>query len=342
MLVSLIVPMRNEEKFIARCLDSLLAQIGDRREFEILCMDGRSADRTREIVGEYAARDPRVRLLDNPEQITPVAMNRGIQASRGDVIMIIGSHTEYGADYIDQCLEVLHRTGADQVGPYLTTRPGRDTPVGRAIAAATSSRFGVGAGFRVAGPEREADTVPYGALRRNVFERFGLYDERLVRNQDIELSCRIRRGGGRIIISPDIRATYYNRSTFSGLRNQALMNGLWNVYTVWLTGGGVRLRHLVPFFFVASLIFLAVGGLIWPPIGLLLAAEAALYLAAGTVHARRAACEGGASTFLVLSAFVQLHLAYGLGSVWGLMTAPFKFGLSRSRRPGSALEYTRE
>lgn len=342
MFVSLIVPMRNEEEFIGRCLDSLLEQIGDRREFEILCMDGMSTDRTRDIVREYAIRDGRVRLVDNPDQITPLALNRGIEASRGDVIMIIGSHTEYGPDYIDKCLEVLERTGADQVGPYLTTKPGRDTPVGRAIAAATSSRFGVGAGFRVAGPEREADTVPYGALRRNVFERFGGYDERLVRNQDIEMSCRIRRGGGRIVISPDIQATYYNRSTFAGLRNQAFMNGLWTILTVWLTGGGVRLRHLVPFAFLLSLIGLGIGGLFWQPALALLVIEIALYMVTASLYAYRASRGTNCSAFLTLLAFIQLHIAYGLGSLWGVVFGILDVRRSRQRQPGRALEYSRE
>src|SRR4030042_2468765 len=167
MFVSIIIPMRNEEKFIGRCLDSLLSQIQGRDNFEIFCVDGMSSDKTAEIVQQYAHRDSRIRLIENPHKIVSTAMNIAIKQSRGDFIMIVGCHAEYAPDYIDKCLEVIERTGADQVGGYVTTVPGKDTAVGQAIAAVTSSRFGVGPGARVPGPECEAIQAGYGAFRRD-------------------------------------------------------------------------------------------------------------------------------------------------------------------------------
>lgn len=327
--VSLVIPIRNEGRFVGRCLESLLGQIGTRREFEILCIDGMSTDETRTIVMGYVKKDPRVRLIDNPRTITPVALNLGVKAARGDVIMIVGCHTEYAPDYIDKCLEVLHRTGADQVGPYLITKPGEDAPVGRAIAAATSSAFGVGGGFRVPGPEREVGTLAFGALRRDVYDRYGMYDERLVRNQDVELCTRITAGGGRVIVSPLIKAVYFNRSKFAGLRQQAFRNGQWNPYTVYLCGGGLLLRHFVPLAFVLSLIVLSALGFVWPVAWIALAAVSLVYLAVGLVMARKASDGSSISPGLVLLAFIQLHLSYGIGSLWGVITAPFKFGIRR-------------
>src|SRR4030043_60194 len=128
-------------------------------------------------------------------------MNIAIKQSRGDFIMIVGCHAEYAPDYIDKCLEVIERTGADQVGGYVITVPSEDTAVGWAIAAATSSRFGVGPGARVPCQEREAIQAAYGGFRRDVFDRFGLFDERLVRNQDLEFVCRMHKGGAKIIVS---------------------------------------------------------------------------------------------------------------------------------------------
>ncbi len=329
-MISVIIPMRNEERYVARCLDSVLAQLGERRDVEVLCVDGRSTDGTRAVIERYAARDGRIRLVDNPEQIVPVGMNLAISQARGDVIIRLDCHAEYAPDYVEQCVAVLRRTGADNVGGYMLTKPGRDTPVGRAIAAATSSRFGVGgSAFRVGGQEQEVDTVPFGCFRRDVFERFGLYDERLVRNQDIELNSRIRRGGGRIVISPAIRLTYYNRSSYRGLRQQAFHNGLWNPYTIWLVGEGLRLRHFVPLLFVLSLIVLTLLGFLWRPAWYLLAAELVVYAGAAAIAAAR--CRG-APRGLVWLAFVQLHLAYGLGSLWGVLTAPARFGLRRQPR----------
>lgn len=324
--------MRNERAFVARCLDSILGQLGERQDVEILCVDGTSTDGTREVVGDYAARDGRVRLVDNPGRIVPTGMNLGIDAARGDVIIRLDCHAEYPPDYVEKCVEVLRRTGADNVGGYVTTLPGTDSPVGRAIAAATSSRFGVGGStFRTGGGEQEVDTVPFGCFRRDVFDRFGRYDQRLVRNQDIELNSRIRSRGGRVVISPAIRSVYYNRSTFAGLRQQAFNNGLWNPYTLYLVGGGLRPRHFIPLAFVVSVAVLATGGFFWRPAGWLLLAELLVYGGAAAVFARRAAREAGAAALLVMLAFVQLHVAYGLGSLWGVVSAPFKFGLRRSR-----------
>ena len=160
MAITIIIPMRNEERYVGACLDSILGQIAGRDDVEVLCVDGRSRDRTREIVAEYSQRDPRVRLVDNPNGIVPTGMNLGIAEARGEIIIRLDCHAEYAADYIDACVEVLERTASDNVGGYITTLPGKDSPVGRAIAAATSSRFGVGGStFRVGGDEQEVDTV---------------------------------------------------------------------------------------------------------------------------------------------------------------------------------------
>ena len=326
MFLTIVIPMRNEEAYVGRCLDSILPQVRGGDDVEVLLVDGQSTDCTREIAQAYADRDPRVRVIDNPGRIVPTAMNLAIREARGDVIMRLDCHAEYADDYVDACLRVLARTGADNVGGYMATRPGSDTPVGRAIAAATSSVFGVGGSrFRVGGGEEtEVDTVPFGCFRREVFDKVGPFDERLVRNQDIEMNTRIRRHGGRIVISPEIRLTYYTRSTYAGLRQQAFYNGLWNPYTLYLLGGGIRPRHLVPMLFVLSLPALAALGLVWWGFWAVLAAEAGLYLAASLVMAWRAARRGDASTLRVMAAFWQLHVAYGVGSLWGLVTAPLK------------------
>lgn len=344
MFVSIIIPMRNEEKFIGKCLDSLLQQIEGRDNFEIFCVDGASTDDTRRIALDYARRDKRIHLIDNPQKIVPVSLNLGIKQAKGDVIMIFGTHARYAPDYIDKCLELLERTGADNVGGYLTTVPGKDTPIARAIVAATSSAFGVGgSGQRTGGKEREADSAVFGCFRSDVFERVGLFDERLVRGQDIEFNSRIRKAGGKIIISPGIKVYYFNRSTFAGLCLQSFHNAVWNAYSIYLTfSWALRRRHLVPLVFVSSLIALAFAGFVWAFFGILLAAELLLYLSIGVASAIKTARQTNTSSLLVLVAYTQLHIPYGVGWLWGFITAPFKFGLKRKRLPGKALEYSRE
>ena len=335
---SVVLPVRNEADFVERCLHSIRENDYPSDRLEILVVDGMSDDGTRDILCRCAQQDRRIRIIDNPDRIVPTAMNLGITHARGEAVIRLDCHSDYAPDYIAKCLEVLTRTGADNVGGYITTRPGTDSAIGRAIAAATSSRFGVGgSAFRTGGGEREVDTVPFGCYRRDVFDRFGLYDERLVRNQDIELNSRIRRGGGKIVISPQIRLTYYNRSTFAGLRQQAFYNGLWNLYTVYVVGRGLRPRHFVPLAFVLSLLILAVAAVFYTPAWVRLAAELAIYAVVAIPFSISAARRASASALLTLVAFAQFHLAYGVGSLWGLLSAPLKFGRRKGRQPGRAL-----
>lgn len=331
-MISIILPMRNEEQFVSRCLDSVLAQLEHIPDCEVFCVDGASTDRTREIVEHYSRRDRRIHLIDNPRKIVPAAMNKAIAMAKGDFIIRLDCHAEYDHAYVRSCLEVIQRTGADNVGGYGTTLPSRNTKTGRAIAAATSSRFGVGGSvFRIGGGEQEVDTVPFGCFRRDVFDRFGLYNEKLVRNQDLELNCRILSGGGKILISPTIKLTYYNQATYRGLGWQSFRNGMWNMYAFFIVGGGLRLRHLVPFCFVSSLLLLFFMGFFFRFFWGLVSAELLLYVLSSLVMALRAAREPG-NWPRILFAFFVLHGSYGLGSLWGLASAPFKFGFSGLRK----------
>jgi len=197
-----------------------------------------------------------------------------------------------------------------------------------------TSRFGVGnSSFRTGGEaEREVDTVGFGCWPGRVFEQFGLFDERLVRNQDIEYNNRIRRGGGRIVISPDIRLTYFCPATCAGMMRQAFRNGLWNPYTIYAVGHGLGLRHFAPLFAVLTALALAVGGFFWSLWWMLLAGAGAAYGALAIAAAIPAARKTDVSWPRVTVTFPLLHAAYGMGSLCGVLSAPVRFGL-RPRRP---------
>ena len=324
---TVVIPMRNEENFVRACLDSILEQLDEPGETEVLCIDGASEDRTREIVLAYRSRDARVRLIDNPARIVPVALNLAIREARGDILFRLDCHAVYARDYVACCLSVLARTGADNVGGCVSTRPRIETATGLAIAAAMSSRFGVGgSSFRTGVEEGEADTVPFGCFRREVFERFGMFDERLERNQDIEFNSRLRRGGGRIVLSPSIRLTYFCPATYEGMVRQAFRNGLWNPYTISLTGHGLGLRHFVPLFAVVAGIALSVAGFVFPLLWAVLGGLALVYLVTALTAARAASCKQGAPFLRTAAVFPLLHLAYGIGSLCGILSAPFRFG----------------
>ncbi len=325
-MVSLILPCHNEVDFIENTVRSILGNDYPAELVEILVVDGMSDDGTRDIIERLVAENPHVKSIDNPRKITPAAINLGISQSHGDFIMVVSCHAEYASNYIDKCLEVIDRTNAEHVGGYMTTLPEKDTQIGRAIAAATTSPFGVGNSiFRIGGSESEVDTVPFGMYRKEVFEKVGLYDERLVRNQDIELNTRLRKAGGRIIISPDIQLTYYNRSTFKGLWQQSFNNGLWNPYTVWLTGGGLSLRHFIPMLFVSGLLTLCLGAFLWSPAKWVLLSYILVYFSSAGFFSIKHSSRTKTSAILVLWSYILLHISYGIGSLWGVITIPFKF-----------------
>jgi glycosyltransferase involved in cell wall biosynthesis len=326
-VVTVIAPCRNEARFIEKALNSILQGDYPADRMELLVVDGMSTDGTREIVQRMAVRNNRIKLLDNPGKIQAAAMNVGIKAARGEYIIRADAHSVYDPSYIRKCIEVTKRTGAANVGGYWTTLPGADTPVARAIAAATTSRFGVGRALhRIGGTEQETDHAAFGTFRKDLFEKIGLYDERLVRNEDTEISHRIRKAGGRIVISPEIKISYYERAAYRKLWQMGFNNGLWNLYAVWLIlGKGLSIRHFVPLFFVLGLITLTAGAFFWWPLKWILLGYVLLYLSVACLFSVRRTRQTKISAILVLWSFVILHLAYGLGSIWAIITIPFKF-----------------
>lgn len=332
-MVSVIIPCHNEVDFIEDTVKGILGNDYPAELMELLVVDGMSDDGTRDIAKRLVAENPRVKLLDNPHQIVPLALNKGIRESQGDILILAGCHCKYRSDYISSCVEVLQRTGAAYVGGYMETLPGNDTLTATAIALATSSRFGVGTKFRAGvNKEQEADAAPFGAFRKEIIDTVGTYHPLLVRNQDMEFCSRVRKAGFKIIISPKIKPIYYNRGTFQRLRRQAFANGMWNAYTVWIVGGGLRPRHFIPGGFVLGLILLAILGIsvdsraawvLWSYMG--------LYLLAGIIESFRIALRQKKLRLipLIFSSFVQLHFCYGFGTLLGFITGPFKFRKSQ-------------
>jgi succinoglycan biosynthesis protein ExoA len=317
-LVSVIVAMRDEEGFIGRCLNSLAAQDYPHDLLEVLVVDGRSTDRSREIVSSMMNKVPNLRLLDNEKMVSPAAFNIGIGEARGEVVTIISAHCYLAPDYVSSCVEYLHQTGADCVGGPIETVG--ETDRARAIALAMSSPFGVGdALFRYAKEESFVDTLAFGAYRREVFERVGLFDETLVGSEDDEFNYRLRSKGGKLFLTPAIKSVYYGRSSFSALVQQYFRYGLGKVRVMRRHPRQVRLRHLVPSLFVVSLVLSAALSLFSPWFALLFAAIVGCYvLASLLVAASIARREGWRFLPLLPLAFTCLHLSYGTGLLVGV------------------------
>ena len=294
---------------------------------EVLFVDGGSTDRTRAIVAECSQKAPFIRLLDNPNKIVPFAMNIGIAEAKGDVIMRIDAHTFYEPNYCSAIVSRLKELDAENCGCVCKTDVLNKTPKTLAIREVLSNKFGVGnSAFRTGiDGVKEVDTVPFGCWPKRVFEKYGLYNTKLVRNQDIELSKRIINGGGKIYIIPDTFCTYMARETFSALAKNNFGNGKWNILTVYYTQNmkSLSLRHFIPLLFVLGLIVPTLVGLFWHPALWLSVFVMVMYLLAlGTVSAKLAT-QKHLNFFYLLWSFITLHCSYGWGSLVGILKLPF-------------------
>ncbi len=319
--VSIVMPCRNEAAYIGPCLDSVLATDYPLDRLEVLVADGRSDDGTREIVARCAAQHPCVRLLDNPARITPAALNTAIRAATGDVIIRMDAHGVYPRDYVPRLVSALEETGADNVGGVVITLPADDTATARAIALAFSHPLGVGnAYFRigVAGP-RWVDTVPFGCFRRELFERVGMFDEELVRNQDDEFNLRVIGRGGRILLLPDVVSQYYARRSLGAVARMFYQYGYFKPL-VARNVERIMTRQLVPPLFVLSLVASAVLGIWAPAARTVLAGIAGAYAALVLTGAALAIRNHGVRCAAALAAvFSVMHVCYGVGYLRGIV-----------------------
>ena len=322
--VSVIIPCRNEEKFIGKCLNSIIAQDYQKENLEVLVVDGMSNDKTKEIVEQYSQKYPFIKLVINEKKITPCALNLGIKNAKGEIIMRMDAHATYEKNYISKCVKYLYEYNADNVGGIMITLPQNDTFIGKAIVKTLTSRFGVGnSDFRTGTTQpKETDTVFGGCYKKSVFEKVGLFNENLASSQDMEFNIRLKKSGGKIMLFPDIISYYYARSDFLSFCKNNFRNGIWAVYPMkFVKYMPVRLRHLIPLFFVSGLfgsLILSVFISLFFYLFLLIVFS---YLLTNLYFSVKIAFqEKDFKYFLIMPVlFSALHVCYGLGSVWGFL-----------------------
>ncbi len=328
-LVSVVIPMRNEARHIVTCIDAVLAQDYPRDRFEIIVVDGDSDDDSAAVLGSYG---DALRVLRNPSRIVPTAMNIGIGAARGEVIARIDAHTIVEPDYLRVGIETLRATGADNVGGPMCAIGGGAW--GSAIAQAMASRFGIGAYFHFATADREVDTVYMGMYPRPVFERIGLYDDELVRNQDDELNYRLRKAGGRVFLTTRMRSRYQNRQSVATLARQFFQYGWWKVRVLQKHSAQMNVRHFVPPLFVLSLIVtLVLAPWVAAARWLLLAIAGAYAFALCGCAGVSARGQGRGQFHRLVVAFATMHLAWGTGFVLGSVRFASRWWLDEPQPP---------
>jgi glycosyltransferase involved in cell wall biosynthesis len=322
--VSVIVPCREEREWIAPCLASILASDYPAARMEVVVADGMSMDGTREAVEAYAARDSRIRLIDNPERITPAALNRAIERARGEIIARVDAHATIAPEYLRRAVGYLNSTGADNVGGTMHTVARDSGWFAKSIRLALTHWFGVGnSRFRTGAETPQwVDTVFGGCWRRQVFERVGKFNEKLERSQDMEFNVRLRRAGGRILLAPDLETRYYARTNLRAFLRHNWTNGVWAVLPfAYSEVVPVRPRHLAPLVFVTALAA-AMAGVAggWLPAWVLVAVAGPYLIVNLAVSAALAFKERAAKLMLLAPvAFGGLHLVYGAGSLWGAL-----------------------
>lgn len=321
-VVSVIVPCRNEERFIAASLESILGNTYPKDRVEILVVDGMSEDGTRSIVSLYVTQHPAVRLLDNVERTTPHALNVGIGAACGDIIMRMDAHATYPSHYIAGLVEWLEKSGADNVGGICMTLPSCDSSVAQAIAKGLSHPFGVGTSYFRIGTQapRWVDAVFGGCYKKDVFTRIGTFDEQLIRNQDDEFNHRLIAQGGRILLVPDVVFYYYSRSSLTHLCRMYWQYGYYKPLVALKVGRIGTVRQLIPMFCLGLLVGLSLASIGSHASRLVLVFMVASYLLADfTVSFAVGLSSGLRCVGWMLLVFPVMHVGYGLGYVRGIV-----------------------
>ena len=328
--VTIVMPVFNEAGFIERSLMGALGQDYPSGRLEIIVADGMSTDGTREKVMDMQSRFENVRLIDNPYRIVPTGLNRAIAAARSEIIVRFDGHCEYPHDYVRKLIEMRRKFSATSIGGVLA--PQGKTYVQKAIAAAYYSPVGLGgSALKAASGEmcREVDAVHGGCWERKHLLEIGGFDESMVRNQDDELSFRLRKRGGRVVQNLALSVSYHVRGSFKKLFFQFAQYGFWKVHVIRKHPRQASIRHVVPTVFVSLLLFAAIFSAIVTPAKYLLFGLLGAYLV--TLMLSSIVQTWGSSKALwpgIVMALAAMHIGYGIGFASGLVETclGFTFG----------------
>ncbi|NLK95028.1 MAG: glycosyltransferase family 2 protein [Clostridiales bacterium] len=321
--VSVIIPCRNEEQFIGKCLDSFIKQNYPKELFTIIVADGMSTDNTRNIIKQYMEEYKNIRLVDNEGYTAPKGMNKGILSTDSEIVIIFGAHAEADENFVLENVNALENTEVGCSGGVIETI--NNSIKGEAIAQAMMCPFGVGnATFRYSKEESYVDTVAFGAYRREEFIKLGMFDEELVRNQDDELNFRVIKSGKKILLTPKIKSIYYARSSMAKLWQQYYQYGFWKVRVIQKHKRPASIRHLIPMLFVLFLMLGIPLSIFSKTIRVMFLSILIIYGLLDIFFSIKMALKSKINLFgYLLILFPILHLSYGLGFVVGLLNFYF-------------------
>ncbi|MCK9211404.1 MAG: glycosyltransferase family 2 protein [Ignavibacteriaceae bacterium] len=323
MLVSVVVPCRNEVKYISRSIESICNQIGFDKNIEVIVVDGMSEDGTREILSDKLKKFTNLTVINNPQRITPVARNIGIKNSSGKFICIMDAHSVYDLNYLQTCLDLLniHQEVSCVGGPITSVG---ENDFGRATAIAMSSIIGVGnAKHRFPKYEGYAEMACFPMFRREVFDKIGYYDESLIRNQDDEFSLRLRLSGSKVFISPNVKSLYYVRNSPQKLFKQYFNYGFWRWMVIKKHKIQISYRQIIPPAFIILLLIFTILGLVLKSLPLIFIIPCIYLLVIGAYSLRLLKKESLRIAILFSFSIVILHFSYGIGVLYSYLKDKF-------------------
>ncbi len=329
--VSIIIPCYNEQATIRKLLEALHLQTYPLDKMEVVISDGLSTDETRDVIGSFQKlhTDLSVRVVENKARTIPSGVNQAIRESRGEIIVRLDAHSMPIPEYVERCV-AAHQSGkGDNVGGVWEIRPGAETWIAESISFAAAHPLGVGdAMYRLNAKAGAVDTVPFGSFRRELIEKIGTFDERLLANEDYEFNTRVRESGGVVWLDPSIRSVYFSRDTIGRLAVQYWRYGYWKFRMLKRYPHTLRWRQALPPAFVFALIALIVLSLWFATARLLFVLQFSIYfLILGLAGLRLAIkTRKGFHLWGLPLAIATMHMTWGAGFLWSGITSMFKNG----------------
>jgi len=331
MILTIICPTFNEEKYIEKTINSFLQQQLNNIELEILICDGMSTDKTRDIVKSIAAKNSLVRLIDNPQRRTPFAFNIGLKEAKGDYVAILGAHCQYDNDYLQTCYNKLAEKQVVACSGRIITKVINDTFQAKVCEWVSNSQFGVsGNSFRVV-KEGYVHTVAYAVFKKQALLDLGGYNEKLIRNQDNDMNQRLIDAGYKLYSTWDTKCFYHPPYSIKKLFKYAKTNGSWNAISFFINRKSMRLHHFIPFLFVTTLCLFFIAGIAEYFINhtcyflTAFAAIIALHLSVGMIASLILKSGNPFVKILVLPfVFLGFHISYGWGTLKTFITRSFQ------------------
>lgn len=319
--VAIVIPTLNEERFISRCLNSIIKQTYEFEKMDVMIIDGGSNDKTKDIVAEYQKSHQNIRFIENKKKIQSVAFNIGFKKSTAPYIIRLDAHAEYDSKYISLCIENLKQDEKrGNVGGRCNILPFNQSLWAQTNAILNHSRFGIGgAAFRVSNEAHNTDSVPFGAFPRKIIEKIGGMREDLPRGEDNEYNSRIRKAGYKIFFDPNIISSYFARPTLGASCKQMYANGNSIGYLYYIDREAIGIRHLVPLLFVVSGLFSIIISVLWSPFCYVFCGGLALYLIADAIASIMGAKDNVKCTLPLFILFFCVHVSYGMGTIAGLI-----------------------